>query len=216
MKKPNKVSELQTFLTVLFVAALLISNTITAKQVLFPFGITMTAAVFIFPITYILSDLFSEVYGYRWSRVTCYLGFAMNLLMVIFYEIAIHSPAPGYWTSQEAFQITLGSTPRVLAASLLAFVVGDLVNDIIFRKMKENHPDSIEGFGFRAIVSSLLGEFVDSMIFLPLAFLGQMPVQTLFVMMITQVVLKVGYELIILPVTRIVVKLVAEKEKVLE
>ena len=83
MKKLKKVSELQLFLSVLFVTSLLISNVITAKQVLLPFGITMTGAVFIFPITYILSDLFSEVYGYRWSRITCYLAFAMNLLMVL-------------------------------------------------------------------------------------------------------------------------------------
>ena len=66
-----------------------ISNIITAKQVLLPFGITMTGAVFIFPVTYILSDLFSEVYGYRWSRITCYLAFAMNLLMVLLFSLVI-------------------------------------------------------------------------------------------------------------------------------
>ena len=89
MKKLKKVSELQLFLSVLFVTSLLISNVITAKQVLLPFGITMTGAVFIFPITYILSDLFSEVYGYRWSRITCYLAFAMNLLMVLLFSLVI-------------------------------------------------------------------------------------------------------------------------------
>ena len=78
MNKKN-ISLLQCVLTVLFVSCLLISNVITAKQVLLPFNITMTGAVFIFPITYILSDLFSEVYGYKWSRFTCYLALAMNL-----------------------------------------------------------------------------------------------------------------------------------------
>lgn len=212
MKKPKKVSELQAFLTVLFVTALLISNTVTAKQVAFPFGITMTGAVFIFPITYILSDLFSEVYGYRWSRITCYLAFIMNLIMVIFYEIVIYSPAPDYWTYQEAFQTTLGNTPRVLIASLLAFILGDLVNDKVFRKMKAKYPDTIQGFGWRAIISSLLGELVDSLVFLPLAFIGLMPIPTLAVMTVTQVVLKTAYELIILPITQFIVKKVAEKE----
>lgn len=212
MKKLKKVSELQLFLSVLFVTSLLISNVITAKQVLLPFGITMTGAVFIFPITYILSDLFSEVYGYRWSRITCYLAFAMNLLMVLLFSLVIVTPAPDYWTNQEAFQTVLGSTPRVLAASLLAFVLGDMVNDKVFRRMKEKHLNELKGFGWRAILSSLAGELVDSLIFLPLAFLGQMPVATLAVMTICQVGIKTGYEVVILPITRLVVKLVSKYE----
>ena len=212
MKKLKKVSELQLFLSVLFVTSLLISNVITAKQVLLPFGITMTGAVFIFPITYILSDLFSEVYGYRWSRITCYLAFAMNLLMVLLFSLVIVTPAPDYWTNQEAFQTVLGSTPRVLAASLLAFILGDMVNDKVFRRMKEKHPNELKGFGWRAILSSLAGELVDSLIFLPLAFLGQMPIATLAVMTICQVGIKTGYEVVILPITRLVVKLVSKYE----
>lgn len=212
MKKLKKVSELQLFLSVLFVTSLLISNVITAKQVLLPFGITMTGAVFIFPVTYILSDLFSEVYGYRWSRITCYLAFAMNLLMVLLFSLVIVTPAPDYWTNQEAFQTVLGSTPRVLAASLLAFILGDMVNDKVFRRMKEKHPNELKGFGWRAILSSLVGELVDSLIFLPLAFLGQMPITTLAVMTICQVGIKTGYEVVILPITRFVVKLVSKYE----
>ena len=212
MKKLKKVSELQLFLSVLFVTSLLISNIITAKQVLLPFGITMTGAVFIFPVTYILSDLFSEVYGYRWSRITCYLAFAMNLLMVLLFSLVIVTPAPDYWTNQEAFQTVLGSTPRVLAASLLAFILGDMVNDKVFRRMKEKHPNELKGFGWRAILSSLVGELVDSLIFLPLAFLGQMPIATLAVMTICQVGIKTGYVVVILPITRLVVKLVSKYE----
>ena len=212
MKKLKKVSELQLFLSVLFVTSLLISNIITAKQVLLPFGITMTGAVFIFPVTYILSDLFSEVYGYRWSRITCYLAFAMNLLMVLLFSLVIVTPAPDYWTNQEAFQTVLGSTPRVLAASLLAFILGDMVNDKVFRRMKEKHPNELKGFGWRAILSSLAGELVDSLIFLPLAFLGQMPIATLAVMTICQVGIKTGYEVVILNINRMVVKLVSKYE----
>ena len=123
------------FLTLLFVVSLLISNIITSKQVLLPFNITMTGAVFIFPITYILSDVFSEVYGYKWSRITCYLAFLFNLFMVLVFSAVIKTPAPSYWTNQEAFQTVLGNTPRILASSLLAFVVGDLVNDKIFKNI---------------------------------------------------------------------------------
>lgn len=211
--KSKKVSELQLILTVLFVSCLLISNVLTAKQVKLPFNITMTGAVIIFPITYILSDIFSEVYGYRWSRITSYIGFAMNLLMVIVFSIVIVSPAPDHWKNQEAFQVVLGSTPRVLFASLLAYLVGDYVNDNVFRKMKEKHKDTHKKFGLRAILSSLVGELADSLIFLPIAFIGVLPLKVLAIMTITQVLIKTGYELLMLPVTRIIVHKVSSYEK---
>lgn len=209
MKKT--ISNTQLSLTVLSVTALLVANIVSAKQFLLPFGITMTGAIIVFPITYILSDLFSEVYGYKWSRFTCYLGFSMNVFMVMIFQAAIVTPAPDYWTNQEAFQTVLGSTPRILAASLLAFVVGDLVNDKVFRRMKARR-EGMKGFAWRAIVSSFCGEVVDSAIFIPLAFIGQMPLETLLIMGVTQVCLKVGYEIIIVPVTAMLTKKVAEIE----
>ncbi len=210
MKK--KVSELQLYLTLTFVVCMLVSNIITAKQVQFPFGITMTGAIFIFPITYILSDVFSECYGYRWSRLTCYMAFAANLFMVLVFEFVISTPAPDYWTNQEAFQTVLGNTPRVLVASLLGFVAGDFANDRVFRAMKAKHEKELDGFGVRAIVSSLVGEMVDSALFFPIAFIGQMPAATLVMMGCVQVVLKVLYEVIILPITTQVAKKVNEVE----
>lgn len=204
--KKERISFLQVCLTIVFVTAMLISNVITAKQVLLPGGITMTGAVFIFPITYILSDVFSEVYGYKWSRITCYFAFAMNLFMVIVFGLVIKTPAPDYWTNQEAFATVLGSTPRVMGASLLAYVIGDFVNDRIFRRMKAKHSDDMKGFGWRAIISSFFGELCDSLVFLPIAFLGQMPIATLATMTVCQVLIKTGYEIIILPVTTLVVK----------
>lgn len=215
-EKIKNISTLQLVLTVLFVSCLLISNVITARQVLLPFGITMTGAVFIFPITYILSDLFSEVYGYKWSRKTCYLGFAMNLFLAIVCSLVIVAPAPDYFTNTEAFNIVLGSTPRMLVASLLSFLVGDFVNDRVFKLFKDKHPKDHKGFSFRAILSSLCGEVADSAIFMPIAFLGTMPAATLVVMSITQVSIKICYEIIILPLTRFIVKKVSNYEKALE
>lgn len=212
MKKTSNVSFLQLILTLVFVVSLLISNIITSKQVLLPFGIVMTGAVFIFPITYILSDVFSEIYGYRWSRITCYMAFAANLFMVIVFSLVIITPAPDFWNHQEAFQTVLGNTPRILFASLLAFVIGDLANDKVFRRMKEKHPTSHKGFGWRAIISSFVGEAVDSLIFLPIAFLGQMPISNLVVMLIVQVFIKTGYEIVILPITYRIVKIVSKHE----
>ena len=211
--KNRKTSELQTVLTVLFVSCFLISNILAGKQFQLPFGITMTGAVMIFPMTYILSDLFSEVYGYRWSRITCYLAFAANLLMALLFTAAIHTPAPSYWGNQEAFQTVLGNTPRVLLASLAAYVLGDFVNDKVFRAMKAKYPHNMSGFGTRAILSSLCGEIVDSAVFIPIAFFGSMPVKTLIVMGIIQVILKVLYEMIVLPLNRFVTAKVLRHEQ---
>ncbi len=207
----KKVSEQQLYLTVLSVVALLVSNIIAAKQFKLPFEISMTSSVVIFPITYILSDVFSEVYGYRWSRITCYLGFAMNLFMVIVFMITIALPASSYYENQEAYATILGSTPRILFASLSAFVLGDWMNDKVFESMRKKQGK--DGFGVRAIVSSIFGEIIDSAVFFPLAFWGVMPGQSLFIMGVTQVFLKVAYEIVILPITTLVVHKVGAKEE---
>lgn len=205
MKKEKKISNLLLILIIIFTISFLISNIITIKQISLPFGITMTSAVILFPIVYILSDVFSEVYGYRWSRNTRYIAFASNLFMVLIFTLAIKLPSANTFTGQEALIQILGSTPRVLFASLLAYLVGDFVNDIVFAKMKKKHNDT-KDFGIRAILSSLFGELVDSSIFLPIVFLGTLPIKVIITMAITQVILKVSYEIVMLPITKIVVK----------
>ena len=207
----ERYSFLQVLLTVISVACLLISNVITSKQMQFPFGLTMTGAIYIFPVTYILSDVFSEVYGYRWSRITCYMGFAMNVVMVLAFELAIASPAPSYWGNQEAFETVLGSAPRVLVASLSVYNSGVYSNSrmLFGLSVQGNAPK----FGIRAIASSFFGEVADSLVFIPIAFLGQMPIESLVQMLIAQVVLKTAYEVIILPITTIVVNKVDKYER---
>lgn len=209
----KKSSSLQTFLTVIFTSCFLISNVLAAKQFALPFGITMTGAVIIFPITYILSDLFSEVYGYTWSRKTCYMAFLMNLLMVGAFQLAIILPPASFWQGQDAFKATLGSTPRILFASLIAYVAGDFANDKVFAKMKAKHKTTLKGFGTRAILSSFVGEVCDSCIFIPLAFAGTMPLKALVIMGITQTALKVTYEVLILPLTHLCTRKVLEYER---
>lgn len=211
----KKVSTLQMALTLVYVAALMISNTITAKLVQLPFEITMTAAVVVFPVTYVLSDVFSECYGYEWSRATCYASFALNIFMVGAYQLAIAAPAPAYFEAQEAFSMVLGSTPRVLGASMLAFIVGDFINDNIFKMMKAKH-EGMDGFGIRALLSSAVGEFCDSAVFIPLAFFGEMPLEAMLAMAACEAAVKVTYELVILPVTRRIARKVNLYEMELE
>ena len=208
-------SSLKLILTVIFIVALLVSNVITWRQIALPFWITMTGAIIIFPITYILSDVFSEVYWYRRSRITCYMWFGCNLIMSLVFIAVINMKAPEYFTNAEAYSTVLWNTRRVLCASLLAYVIWDFVNDKLFQKMKSKHPNDNKWFGWRAILSSLAWETVDTWIFIPLAFVGTMPNNTLLIMIITQIILKVVYEIIILPITIFVTKKTQQHENLL-
>lgn len=210
--KKTKISIVQMWLTIVFVSCFLISNVLAAKRFALPFGITMTAAVIVFPVTYILSDLFSEAYGYKWSRITCYMAFAMNVVMAALFQIGIILPPASFWDAQNAFAATLGSAPKILCASLAGYVVGDFLNDKVFARMKKRHKNDFKGFGARAILSSLVGEICDSTVFLTVAFAGTMPAKALLLMGVTQVALKVGYEVIIFPLTATITKKVIAYE----
>lgn len=211
MNKTQKISIMQTTLTVLYVVSLIISNIVVAKQFVVG-GIAMTCAMIVFPITYILSDVFSEVYGYKWSRFSCYLAFGANILMVLTFELSIALPAPDFWNNQEAFETILGNSLRILIASVLAFVCGDFVNDKIFAKMKKKHKGELKGFGARAMLSSVCGQVADSAIFMPIAFIGVLSAKELVLMAITEILLKSAYEFIILPLTHQIAKALQKYE----
>lgn len=197
----KRFSAVQLLLTTLFVVVLVVSNIIASKQILLPFGLTMPGAVVLFPITYILSDLFSEVYGYKWSRLTNYLGIILNLFVVGVFMLVIFLPSPEHYTLQSEFQAVLGSTPRMLFASMVGLYIGDLLNDVTFKAMKQKNKNTHKGFKTRAIASSIVGQFGDSLIFVPIAFYGQMPLEVMFLMIVTQPTLKIAYEFMILPLT---------------
>lgn len=195
----KKVSYLQAWLTILFVTALLASNVLSPKEFTWH-GVSATGAIVCFPITYILSDLFSEVYGYKWSRVTCYMAFLMNAFMCAAFYTGIALPASPWWGDQRAFEIVLGNTPRTLLASSIAFVAGDFANDIVFRKMKGSNA-TMKGFGMRAIISSICGDLIDGCIFMVIAFTGVMTLQQLITVWIAEFLIKIAYEILILPLT---------------
>lgn len=209
------ITALQVILTVLFTGSLMISNIVSARLFNF-FGYSMTCAVVIFPVTYILSDLFSEIYGYKWSRLTCYLGFFINLFAVGIFYLASALPAaiPG---QAEAFNSVLLGMFACTLASFIAFVVGDFVNDKVFAVMKKKHQGitNHKRFALRAILSSLAGELIDSCIYLPLAFLVFNPIMSgtdVLIMIGLQVSLKIAYEIIILPLTTLITKTVGKYE----
>lgn len=202
----NRVSRLQLILTLLYCVCMIVSNILAAKQYIFIGGTALNCGTIVFPITYILSDIFSEVYGYKWSRFSWLLATCANLFVVLCSQIAIVMPYPDFWTNQEAFAATLGNAPRTLLASMAAFALGDLVNDKVFRRMKKKSGSTLKGFGARAILSSLVGEMVDSIVFFPLAFYGIVPVETMAITAVALIFMKVGYECVIYPLTRVIVK----------
>ena len=195
----SKHSTLKVALTVAYVAALLVANVTTGKQVALPFDLSMTAGCVVFPITYVLSDVFSECYGYKWSRTTCHMAFVAQAVAVVLYMAAVALPPAPFYDGQEAFASVLGNTPRIAFASLAAFLCGDLINDIVFRALKGKSGKRL--FGLRAIASSVIGEFIDSAVFIPVAFLGVMPLEVIAVTSLCEIAVKLLIEAAVLPVT---------------
>lgn len=217
MKKLEKVSPLFLLLVVVNTSIMIISNIIACKVFSIGFAV-LPCAVIVFPITYILSDVFSEVYGYRWSRITAWIAFAMNIIMVGIFSIAIAIPGVDPSIS-ESMSNVLGTTPWALAASLLAYMVGDFMNDRVFRRLKKR--DGEKRFWVRAILSSLVGELCDSCIYIPLGmyvlpklFLGFefMTLEQVLIAIPVQAGVKTLYESFIVPATSLIVRGVRKYE----
>lgn len=190
-------------LGILFNVCLIASNLLETKVIQI-FGITATAGLIVFPISYIINDCIAEVWGFKKARLIIWSGFAMNFLVIGFSQIAVMLPAAPFWEGEAGFNFVFGMAPRVAFASLMAFLVGSFLNAYVMSKMKI--ASGGKNFSARAILSTLVGESADSLIFFPIAFIGLIPVNELLIMIGTQAVLKSLYEVIILPVTIKVVK----------
>lgn len=210
----EKVSSLQMTLTLLLVLCLVLSNIIVVKSIDL-FGIHQlanTASFLVFPITYVLSDVFSEVYGYKWSRKTATWAFLGTALCSIIFAVTIAIPGNKEWLNQDALVAILGNTPRILIASLLAFWFGDWANDKVFQFMKKHSkPNSKIGFLLRSIGSSLVGKYVDGAIF---TFIGLsfLPLETKLIMVANCPFIQVCLETILFPITNLVSKKIKKVE----
>lgn len=190
-------------LGVLFCVCLIAANLLETKQVTLG-PLQLTAGLIVFPVSYIINDCMVEVWGFRKARLVIWLGFFMNFLFVLFGLAAVALPAADYWTGQAGFRAIFGLAPRIAGASFLAFLVGSFLNAYVMSRMKVRMDG--RGFSLRAIVSTVVGEGADSLIFFPLALGGVVPWQVMPALMLTQVVLKTAYELVVLPVTVRVVR----------
>ena len=195
----------------LFVTSLITANIIAVKLIDIG-GYILPAAIIIFPISYIIGDVLTEVYGYRQARRVIWLGFLCNLIVVAVIWIGQMLPAAGFWDGQAAYERILGLAPRILAASFLAYLVGEFANAFVLAKMKI----ATEGrwLWTRTIGSTLVGQGLDSLIFIVLAFAGTMPLDALVGMVVTQWLVKSAYEAAATPVTYAVVGYLKRSEGV--
>lgn len=194
-------TELYAILTGIFTASLIVSNIIAGKTFDF-FSFTLPCGVVIFPVIYIVNDILAEIYGYEKARKVILLGFFMNLVAVICYQITILLPAPAFFENSEAFSIVLGSTFRLLVASFAAYLAGSLVNAKVMVYLKKWDENKLF---FRCIVSTLFGEGLDAIVFIFIGFLGTMPLEALLLMIVAQALFKTVYEIIVYPLTRTVI-----------
>ena len=195
----------------LFTVCLIVANLV--EQKLIQIGpIEATAGLLIFPFSYIVNDIIAEVWGYKKARLIIWCGFAMNFLAVAIFQLSIWAPGSANFTHQAEFQLVFGNTLRIVAASFVAFLCGSFLNAFIMSKMKIMQKG--RGFSLRAVVSTLVGEGVDSLVFFTIAFYGVIPTNALIMLIITQTGMKTGYEIIILPFTNFVVKKVKKLESV--
>jgi uncharacterized integral membrane protein (TIGR00697 family) len=189
--------------TALFVTSLLTANIIAVKLVALG-ALVVPAGVVIFPLSYIFGDVLTEVYGYRQARRVIWLGFFCNLLMVAAIWFGGLLPAASFWDAQPAYERILGFTPRLLAASFAAYLVGEFANSYVLARLKV----ATRGrwLWTRTIGSTLVGQALDSGVFITLAFVGVIPTaDALLTAILTQWLLKSAYEIVVTPLTYAVV-----------
>ena len=199
----EKVSVPFMLLGILFNVCLIAANLLETKVSQIG-SLTVTAGLLVFPISYIINDCIAEVWGFKKARLIIWSGFAMNFFVVSLGLIAVAIPAAPFWEGEEHFDFVFGMAPRIVAASLMAFLVGSFLNAYVMSKMKIASQG--KNFSARAIWSTVVGETADSLIFFPVAFGGIIAWKELLIMMGIQIVLKSMYEVMILPVTIRVVK----------
>jgi queuosine precursor transporter len=195
----------------LFVTTLITAN-ITAVKLVGSWGLVLPAGVVVFPISYICGDVLTEVYGYRAARRVIWLGFFCNLLAVAAIYLGQVLPAAPFWQGQEAYETILGYTPRLLAASFLAYLVGEFANAIVLAKMKVSTNGRY--LWSRTIGSTLVGQGLDSLVFIVLAFAGTIPLAAMISAIVTQWLVKSAYETLATPLTYLVVNRLKRTEGV--
>lgn len=202
-----KVSHRFVIISALFVTCLITANIIVIKPT--GFG-GLPAAIIIFPISYIIGDILTEVYGYKLARRVIWLGFACNLITVIAIWLGQILPGAAEWEAQGAYERILGYVPRILLASFLAYLVGEFSNSFILAKMKIRMKG--RKLWARTIGSTMVAQALDAFVFIPLVYLGQYDASFIITASLSHWAAKVGYEIIATPFTYGIVNYLKRKE----
>lgn len=208
-KRQNTVSVLFMIFSILFCVCLITANILETKQIQV-LSVSLTGGLIFFPVSYIINDCVCEVWGYSKARMLIWLGFAMNFFFVMVGALCDAIPSAPYWDNEEGFHAIFGLAPRIAAASFIAFICGSFINAYVMSKMKI--ASNGKNFSLRAILSTVAGESIDSLIFFPLALSSVVPAKELILLMVWQVILKTVYEIIALPITIRVVKALKKYE----
>lgn len=205
----HQVSVLFLLFCTLFCVCLIAANLLETKQIAV-WSVSLTGGLLVFPVSYIINDCVCEVYGYQKARLLIWLGFLMNFFFVLVGALCDWIPGADYWDNDAGFHAVFGLAPRITAASFVAFLAGSFANAYVMSRMKLYNQG--HHFSWRAIVSTLVGEGIDSLLFFPLALSGVVPSDELPVLMGWQVILKTAYEIVVLPLTIRVVRWVKQYE----
>ncbi len=208
-KGPSRYSHYFVFVVALFITCLVTANIISVKLIAI-FGLVLPAGVLIFPVSYIAGDVLTEVYGYSQARRVIWLGFFCNFIVVLAVWLGKIMPPASFWDGQIAYERILGFTPRLLTASFLAYLIGEFLNAFIMAKMKIITKG--RWLWMRTIGSTLVGQGLDSLVFITLAFAGTIPPGALALTVITQWLVKSVYEAVATPFTYASVKFLKRHE----
>ena len=204
-----KYSSYYVIIVAIFITCLITAN-ITAVKLINLFGFILPAAILIFPLSYITGDVLTEVYGYGQARKVIWLGFFCNFIAVVAIWLGQILPPASFWDGQGAYDRILGYTPRILGSSFLAYLVGEFANSFVLAKLKITTKGRF--LWLRTIGSTLVGQGVDSLIFITLAFVGTIPLSGLILAIVTQWLAKSIYEAVVTPLTYVVVNFLKRKE----
>ncbi|MEK7478121.1 MAG: queuosine precursor transporter [Patescibacteria group bacterium] len=198
----RKNNNLFLYIAICFVTVLLISNTVAVKIVQIG-KFSLTGATFIFPISYIFGDILTEVYGYKASRKVIWVGFLALIFMSLIYWLVQLLPAAPFWHDQQAYELILGVVPRIVLGSIVGYFAGEFSNSYVLSKMKIWTNGRY--LWTRTIGSTVVGEAVDSFLFVFIAFIENISLSGLIAMAVSIYIIKVIYEVLVTPVTYLIV-----------
>src|SRR3989339_1200330 len=198
-------------ITATFAVVLILSNITSAAKISNVWGFVFDGGMILFPLAYIFGDILTEVYGYARARRVIWIGFAMNLLMVITFWVVQKLPPAMDWGNQAAFESILGVVPRIVLGSLCAYLIGEFLNSYVLAKIKVKTQGKY--LWLRALGSTVIGQFADTTVFLLIAFAGVLPWDLLWIIWVSNYIFKILVEVILLPVTYRIVAYLKKKEE---